>query len=72
MGTFSIWHWLIVGFILGLVIWIYGRIARKAGFSRWWSLTMFIPLVNLVMIWVFAFVKWPAEDDNEQVAEVFE
>ena len=38
----------------------YIRIIRRAGFSGWWILTSFVPIVNLVMIWVFAFAKWPA------------
>jgi len=75
MGTFSLWHWLIVLFIfgvLGFFIWIYARIARKAGFSGWWSLIMFVPLVNLAMVWVFAFVKWPAEDTPDRAADIFD
>ena len=72
MGTFSLWHWLIVLVIVGFFIWIYARIAQKAGFSGWWSLIMFVPLVNLVMVWVFAFIGWPAERSGENVAEVFE
>lgn len=37
------------------------RIAQKAGFSGWWGLTQLVPLVGLVMIWVLAFVDWPAQ-----------
>ncbi len=36
------------------------RIFSKAGFSGALSLLMFIPLVNLVMIFVLAFAEWPA------------
>jgi uncharacterized membrane protein YhaH (DUF805 family) len=57
---------------VALLIWLFARIARKAGFSGWWSLVMLVPLVNVVMIWVFAFVKWPAEASKESVAEIFE
>ena len=39
---------------------VYGAIAKRAGFSRWWSLLMLVPIVNLICIWIFAFVKWPA------------
>jgi uncharacterized membrane protein YhaH (DUF805 family) len=75
MGTFSVWHWLIVLFGLGVVgffLWSYARIAKKAGFSGWWCLIMFVPIVNIVMIWIFAFVKWPAETSKEKIAGVFE
>jgi uncharacterized membrane protein YhaH (DUF805 family) len=57
---------------LALLIWIFARISRKAGFSGWWSLLMFVPLVNIVLVWVFAFVNWPAETSKEKIAGVFE
>ncbi len=47
-----------------LVFWINSRIVCKAGFSRWWALLSFVPLVNLVMVWVFAFARWPRLEDN--------
>ena len=39
---------------------VFGRILNRAGYSRWWLLTLVVPLVNLVMLWVFAFGDWPA------------
>ncbi len=54
--------WAIVCFallILGLVInW---KIASKAGYSGALSLLMLVPLVNLVVLLVFAFAEWPVE-----------
>jgi uncharacterized membrane protein YhaH (DUF805 family) len=38
------------------------RILKRTGHSGWWSLMIFIPLVNLVGFWLLAFVKWPAVD----------
>ena len=38
------------------------RIIAKAGYSSVWVLTMLVPVVNVIMFWVFAFVKWPVED----------
>lgn len=35
------------------------KIMRKAGYSGWWSVCALIPLVNLIMLWVFAYAKWP-------------
>ncbi len=48
--------------VLGLFIWLDVRILHRAGRSGWWVLTMFIPLVNIIMLWVFAFTRWPAVD----------
>jgi amino acid transporter len=43
-------------------IYVNYRIVDKAGYNGWWALLMILPLVNLVMIWVFAFKPWPAVD----------
>jgi hypothetical protein len=61
MGSFSIWHWLIV--ITWLVAFMVPawRITKKAGFPGALSLLLLVPLVNVIAIWVFAFVKWPHE-----------
>ncbi len=34
---------------------------RKAGWSGWWFLLLPVPLVGLVVLYVFAFRQWPAE-----------
>jgi hypothetical protein len=31
---------------------------KKAGFSPWFSLLMFVPMVNFVMLYVLAFSDW--------------
>ena len=43
---------------------VFGAIARKAGFSRWLGLLVLVPLVNVVVIWAFAFAKWPAAKES--------
>jgi hypothetical protein len=60
MGGVSFWQLIIVLVIFILPIWVWGRIVNKAGYSRWWVIFMFIPLVNIIMIWVFAYAKWPS------------
>jgi|GEM_PF-2129152 len=45
--------------LLVLMTVIYVTIIRKAGYSGWWILTMLVPVVNVVMIAVFAFSEWP-------------
>ena len=61
-GSFSIWH-LVIFLVFALIFIIpYVKIIKKAGYSGWWVLTMFVPLLNLVMIWIFAFARWPVEE----------
>ena len=36
-----------------------GAIINRAGFSTWWLLVAFIPVLNVVMLLVLAFSDWP-------------
>ena len=52
---------LILLVFLAFVLLLFGQVLRKAGFSMWWALLMLVPIVNIIMVWVFAFSEWPAE-----------
>jgi uncharacterized membrane protein YhaH (DUF805 family) len=56
--------------LLGVIAWLTGRVAEKAGYSAWWGLLQFIPLLGIVMTWVFAFVDWPALRPPRRPADV--
>lgn len=38
------------------------RVLRRAGFSPWWTLLVLVPPINVIALWVFAYVRWPAVD----------
>lgn len=59
MGAFSLWHWVIVVTLVAIFVWLPVRILSKAGYSGWWVLLSFLPLVNIAMVWLFAFADWP-------------
>lgn len=59
MASFGLWQMLAIGFWLAIFLVPAWRITQKAGFPGALSLLMLIPMVNLIMIWVFAFIKWP-------------
>lgn len=63
MLSFSLWCLIAVVAILGLFVWavvaVFGRTLNRAGYSRWWLLTIVVPLLNVIMLWVFAFAIWP-------------
>lgn len=69
MHSFGIWH-VIALVVLVLFIWafvaVFGRIVNRAGYSRWWLLTLLIPGLNLIMLWVFAFASWPVTTPRAQ------
>ena len=57
------WHWVMpLGMPLLLIIIVavpVAKILHRAGRSRWWTILAFVPLVNLIGLWVFAFTRWP-------------
>jgi hypothetical protein len=69
MGSMSVWHWLIMMVMLVMVpvIWIVPvwRIVSRTGYSGAWSLLGFVPILNIILLWVFAFSKWPADRNRE-------
>jgi uncharacterized membrane protein YhaH (DUF805 family) len=64
MGAYSFWHLLVLLFWIVVVGVPVSRILRRIGFSGWWAVLAFIPLVNLAALWVFAFARWPARPDQ--------
>lgn len=65
MGAIIISHWFIViafGLLYAVpVIKILGR----TGHSRWWAIAFFIPLLNIIPLWVFAYGPWPRIDRSK-------
>ncbi len=45
--------------IAALYIYLAWRIVSRAGYKGVWSLVLLIPVVNILMIYVFAFSNWP-------------
>ena len=57
MGPFGLPMMLIFAALIILPFWF---IFSKAGFPRWLSLLMVVPIVNVIMLYVFAFSDWPS------------
>ena len=55
---------LFMSFTVGLVI-----IIRKAGYSGWWYLILFVPLLNIISIYMFAFKTWPSLQGYTEISE---
>ena len=47
-------------FVVGILIYIipFWMIFKKAGFSPWFALLLFIPLANIIILYVLAFSQW--------------
>lgn len=64
VGGISLWQIIILA-LFALALMIPAHIARKAGFSGWWAVLLFVPLVNIITIWIFAFVDWPVHKNTD-------
>lgn len=58
---FSPLHLLIVLILLTFLVPIW-RILRRTGHSGWWCLLFYVPFINWIALWIFAYAKWPAVD----------
>jgi hypothetical protein len=61
MGAFSVWHWAIVLVWIAVFQYPMWRIVSKAGYPGALSLLAWVPLLNIVFLWVFALSSWPAQ-----------
>lgn len=53
--------------IIGFGIYMVTRVAKKAGYPWGYGLLYLIPVVNLVILVMFVFSKWPVERELEQL-----
>jgi len=63
MGTFSVWHWVVVLMMIVGFAWPMWRIVGKTGYHPALSLLSWVPLANILLFWYLAFAKWPVERD---------
>jgi hypothetical protein len=54
---FGRWLWMLVW--VAVILPPFWKIFGKAGFSPWLSLLVLIPVVNLVVLYIVAFSRWP-------------
>jgi len=73
-GREAIEQILVWSYVLAILI-PFGQLLRRTGFNRWWLLLAFLPVINIVALWVFAYVKWPkvveghgGADDTQSLA----
>jgi hypothetical protein len=66
MGGFSIWHILIL-LIIGL-LWAIpiAKLFERVGYSPWWAVFGFIPIVGVALVWVLAFSPWRIADADAE------
>ena len=56
-----------IGWVLILTLYVLvfivpiSKVLRRVGFSGWWSILALVPLLGLIGLWVFAFIRWPID-----------
>ncbi len=55
-GMWALWMLVMTAAVI-LPFWF---IFPKAGYSKWLSLLMVVPLVNVILLYFLAFAKWPS------------
>ena len=63
MYGYGPFHWLWFIVVVAVVLYPTGRILSRMGFSPLWSVLAFVPILNLVALWVVAFTEWPARSE---------
>ena len=65
MGSFSVWHWLII--IVWLAVFLVPglKLVGRTGHSPLLGLLFIVPLVNIIFWWWLAFGHWPALDGQK-------
>jgi hypothetical protein len=58
MDLFAPRHLLLLILLL-IFVWPWWKIFSKAGYPGWLGLGMFVPLINLFLLFYFAFADWP-------------
>ena len=58
-GT-GVGHWIVFAVFAAILLYPLGRILGRLGLSPFWSVLAFVPLANLIGLWLLAFIRWPA------------
>ena len=60
---FGTWHFGIIIIAIIVAIVPFWRIFPRAGWPSALSILMILPLVNIILLWVLAFKRWPGDPD---------
>ena len=52
--------------ILVVIFLPYFRIFKRTGHSGWWALLMFVPIANIITLYIIAFSRWPALEGRSE------
>ncbi|MBP0633115.1 MULTISPECIES: hypothetical protein [unclassified Cupriavidus] len=59
MVAHGFWHWIAFAVMVLVLLYPIGRIPMRIGFSPFWAILAFAPILNLIGLWLLAFIEWP-------------
>lgn len=65
MAGYGSAHWIVFVIMALVVLYPIGRILRRIGLSPIWAILAFVPMLNLLGLWILAFVDWPRQDSGK-------
>ena len=72
MGSISIFHWIIFIALAYVYLAPMVRILQRTGYTGWWVLILFVPIANIVALWMFSRADWPGVIEKNRVAKTFD
>jgi len=63
--SYGLAHWIMFVVSVGVLLYPIGRILGRMGLSPLLSIVAFMPFVNLLALWIVAFVEWPKQTGTE-------
>ena len=61
LGAYGPFHWLLFAAIVAAIVYPIGRILRRIGYSPLWSVLVFVPILNVLGLWILALADWPKQ-----------
>lgn len=61
MGSFSLFHWLIVLITLAIMIIPMWKLLPRSGMPAPIALVSIIPFGLIILLWIMAFKRWPED-----------
>lgn len=59
VAAYQLNHWVFFAIAAAIFLYPIGRILNRIGLSPFWSLLFLVPLVNVIALWILAFIDWP-------------
>lgn len=61
IAGYGLGHWIVFAAMVVLLLYPIGRILMRIGLSPFWAILVFVPVLNLIGLWLLAFINWPGK-----------